>query len=343
MSEPFVTIKPTLEDYWRGIILRGMNNASYKFALAKSLLEMAPQSGQLIKLGDIAPVFARNIAEHLKSSDKQSATSKTNYGTFLNKCRDYNSGLVSDNELIDATIKDGFTEVIKRFHVVGRGDIPERFYIDEVKTNNGIRITNEFSELLDGKQIDNLPLEVEARWKLVETAWELNISSNLIAIEHDTDTELFFVNKANRRKIVTSSRDALNGYQKGVCFYCFSNIYINTKGTKQPEVDHFFPDVLKHQGIKGINGIWNLVLACQDCNRGVGGKFDAIPTIKLLERLHRRNEFLISSHHPLRETLIRQTGRSEQQRKSFLNEFHIKSYKWQLNTWDAKEVREPLF
>ena len=53
MSESFVTIKPTLEDYWRGIILRGMNNASYKFALAKSLLEMAPQSGQFVILPKI--------------------------------------------------------------------------------------------------------------------------------------------------------------------------------------------------------------------------------------------------------------------------------------------------
>jgi hypothetical protein len=58
-------------DYWRAIILFGRNVASYKFALAKSLLEMQPQSGQLLKLSDIAPVFSHHITNHLKSVDKQ--------------------------------------------------------------------------------------------------------------------------------------------------------------------------------------------------------------------------------------------------------------------------------
>ena len=38
----------------------------------------------------------------------------------------------------------------------------------------------------------------------------------------------------------------------------------------------------------------------------------------LLERLHQRNEYLIESHHPLRETLIRQTGVTTPERTRFL-------------------------
>jgi len=53
----FVSKEPQLEDYWRGIILFGRNVASYKFALAKSLLELQPTSGELIKLGDLAPIY----------------------------------------------------------------------------------------------------------------------------------------------------------------------------------------------------------------------------------------------------------------------------------------------
>ena len=37
---------PSLDSYWRSIILFGRNVASYKFALAKSLLEIAPTSGR---------------------------------------------------------------------------------------------------------------------------------------------------------------------------------------------------------------------------------------------------------------------------------------------------------
>ena len=39
-----------------------------------------------------------------------------------------------------------------------------------------------------------------------------------------------------------------------------------------------------------------------------------------LKRLQRRNDYLIDSHHPLRETLMRQTGRTALQRRVFLQE-----------------------
>ena len=47
MSVEFYNNEPTLENYWRGVILFGKNSASYKFALAKALLE---KSGRLISL-----------------------------------------------------------------------------------------------------------------------------------------------------------------------------------------------------------------------------------------------------------------------------------------------------
>jgi hypothetical protein len=45
---------------------------------------------------------------------------------------------------------------------------------------------------------------------------------------------------------------------------------------------------------------------------------DRLPDLTYLERLHTRNEFLISSHHPLKETLIQQTGSSEKARVIFV-------------------------
>jgi len=41
----------------------------------------------------------------------------------------------------------------------------------------------------------------------------------------------------------------------------------------------------------------------------------------VLRRLHERNEFLIGSHYPLRETLIQQTGVNERSRRMFLSDF----------------------
>ena len=39
----FTEVQPTLENYWRSVILFGRNVASYKFALGKSLLELSQQ------------------------------------------------------------------------------------------------------------------------------------------------------------------------------------------------------------------------------------------------------------------------------------------------------------
>ena len=79
-----------------------------------------------------------------------------------------------------------------------------------------------------------------------------------------------------------------------------------------------------------------MVLACVDCNRGENGKFAKLPSIQMLERLHNRNEYLITSHHPLRETLISQTGISTEKRQRFLQDayncsttYYGMSQKWQ--------------
>jgi hypothetical protein len=50
---PFVKPDLHVEDYWRGIVLFGRNVASYKFALAASLLELKPASGDLVRLEDL--------------------------------------------------------------------------------------------------------------------------------------------------------------------------------------------------------------------------------------------------------------------------------------------------
>ena len=54
MAYEFILQNPSLENYWRGIVLFGQNVASYKFALAEALLELRPQSGQLVRLEELA-------------------------------------------------------------------------------------------------------------------------------------------------------------------------------------------------------------------------------------------------------------------------------------------------
>lgn len=342
MSKFFQTNAPEIQDYWRGIILFGRNVASYKFALAKSLLELRPESGHSLKLDDIAPIYAKHISEHMRLSKTQ-GTFKN--GKFLQACESFNRGILGVEQLSEVTVRLGFNNVIDAFHVVGQAEVGKRFYLDDRKKSNSIIITDEFSQLLSSFQYQNLQSEVESRWRLVETAWDLGISRNLLRIEPDIESgALFAIDKTMRRKAVTSSRDALNGYQKGKCFYCFTDISINSVDADMPDVDHFFPHILKKLTHElNIDGVWNLVLSCQGCNRGVGGKFEKVPSIRLLERLHRRNEFLIQSHHPLRETLMIQTGKNEQQRIKTLNDTHSKALTALFHTFEPEEKAAPSF
>jgi len=337
----FITRAPTLEDYWRGIVLLGRNVASYKFALAKTLLEVNPEGGQLISLEELSPVFAKHICHHLKNADKQNTASSSK---FLTTCRQFNNDEIGSQQLADHTSKLGFVNVIDAFHIVNNGETPVRFFVDERKTGKGIRVTDEFNLLMNSVQAANLPREVEARWRLIEAAWALGVSKSLVSVEFDSEDELLYrFDRKLRRKAVTSSRDALNGYQRGKCFYCFDDINIDDPALL-PDVDHFFAHKLKQRGFgQVVDGVWNLVLACKDCNRGVKGKFEKIPTKSLLLRLNTRNEHLISSHHPLRETLIQQTGRSLRERRSFLENFYENAWKILLHTWESELKGTPSF
>jgi len=108
------------------------------------------------------------------------------------------------------------------------------------------------------------------------------------------------------------------------CFYCAAPLSL-VAGSSNTDVDHFFPHALKQRRLCiNFDGVWNLVLSCAVCNRGKHGKFDRIPSAKLLDRLFGRNEYFIGSHHPLRETLINQTGASVTVRRAFLADVYQK-------------------
>lgn len=314
----FYDIEPTLENYWRSIILFGRNVASYKFALAKSLYDLKDSGQTLITLEQLAVPFAKHISEHLLLADKQGTSDSSR---FLNACRDFNKQQIGQSELQAITVQLGFNNVIDAFHNVHNSEIPTRFFIDERKTKGGILLTDNFFELGQSFQYNSLIKETESRWRLVETAWQLNLPKHLVQIGYQTHTGELIADNKLRRVTVTAAKPALNGYQKGKCFYCFKEITIESEQAHSADVDHFFPHKIREcDANKPINGVANLVLACADCNRGVGGKFDRLPSIKLLERLYHRNEYLITSHHPLRETLIAQTGTSQEQRHRFLQD-----------------------
>jgi hypothetical protein len=207
-----------------------------------------------------------------------------------------------------------------------------------------IRLTDNYYNLLELQESENFFNEVESRWRLVETAWKLGVAVRLVQVKYDKIGENFYVDTTFGRINVTSSKNALNGYQKSKCFFCYDYISIVKKSLNLCNVDHFFPDTLKGRDFSGyVDGIWNLVLSCKDCNRGEGGKFAKLPIIKLLERLNKRNEYFCSSHHPLRETIMLQTGNTREQRRSFLQKCFNEAIKILIHTWEPNLKEFLLF
>jgi hypothetical protein len=323
---------PSLESQWRALILFGKNSATYKFAFAKSLLELVNKETTKISLTELSQPFSKNIIKHLKENNKQ-GNSKSS--SFLNVCRSNIKGEISDDELWLKTEKLGFVNVVDAFQNINGGQIPDIFYEKNYTSGNKeIIIKDSLLKLKESFHFQNFNQEVEARWNLVETAWNLNLNPKLLEVKYDEDKSFFFLeNDFMRRTDITSVRDSLNGYQKGKCFYSFQDVSVVSGSSKLCEVDHFLPHLNKtiHNDFgANINGVWNLVLVDKEINRNKSAR---IPEKRFLQRLFNRNEFYIQSKHPLAETIVNQTGKTRQKRIEFLNKQYQLALNSSIITW----------
>ena len=149
----FLSLDPTLENYWRSVILFGQNVASYKFALAKSLIELSAAGNSSISLETLAKPFSKAILDHLAQAPKQATSASSR---FLDSCREFSAGKLTEDELIGSTTKLGFQNVIDAFHVVNRDEIPVRFFKDDRKTGGGITLTDNLFRLAERIQHNRL-------------------------------------------------------------------------------------------------------------------------------------------------------------------------------------------
>ena len=332
---------PSMESQWRAIILFGRNVASYKFAFAHSLLELASKEKTFISLDELAAPFSKHIVEHIRKNDKQGTSSSSK---FLDTCRKYIDGSVNQNELVSTTEKLGFVNVVDAFHIVGSDAVPIKFYEKDYSTRKKrLVITDDLLKLKESIQFNNFDSEIEARWSLVETAWNLNLAPKLLEVKYDDGGIFFIQNNQMRRVNITSARNSLNGYQKGKCFYCFKDISLIEGDDDIAHIDHFFPHKNKLLHKANINGVWNLVLSCPGCN-SAAEKWMKIPYAKpYLQRLSKRNDFFIDSHHPLRETIINQTGINKAKRGNFLLDQDKIAIDNSIHRWKPKFEFEATF
>ena len=178
---PFHDATPTPAGDWRHIVRFGRNVASYKFALGRALLNLGAQQQTFVRLEDLSVPYAASICEHLLAEDRQSTSARSR---FLDACRSRNRGELDAAQLAEATVRLGFNNVIDAFHISRGGEPTQtRFFTDERAARHGITLTDHLLELANGLQAQVLPLEVDARWNLVQTSWGLGLGTRLVSFE----------------------------------------------------------------------------------------------------------------------------------------------------------------
>jgi hypothetical protein len=304
---------------------------------AQALLELVSRATMTITLVDLAEPFSRHLVRHLQQHDKQGSAASSK---FLTACRRFLAQELSQADLLIQTEKLGFVNVVDAFQIINGGRIPRPFYEKHlVNGKSQLVLTDELLQFKDSFHFQNFAPEADARWQLVETAWNLQLNPNLLEVQYDETQALFFVERSLLRRInITSVREALNGYQKGKCFYSFQDISVSPGSPQLGQVDHFLPHLNKQAHLPAnINGVWNLVLADRAVNNDKSAR---VPELRFLEQLYQRNELFIQSKHSLAETIVNQTGTTSRQRQQFLRYHYQLALNQSIHRW-APAVEEP--
>jgi len=289
-------MNPTDEDYWRALILYGLNQSTYKIALGKLLGDYAYENRVRIDLDDLTSDFIDIYIDRCKQGKPQ--LSYPGRKTYVEREVDaINLGIKSKSDSIEIIKKNALLNmVLQRFNTLNRRPIRNPFYTISENERYLIINQNTLNVFSNKEKKEELIPEIMSRWDLLEHAFE-----RVHQIESlDVDEYLKHIIKQEQRINLTPLIPTLQGYQQGRCFYCGESLY-------DIEVDHVIPyQALMH------NEIWNLVLAHSFCNQN---KSDNLPPKHFVENLIERNEFFISSSHPIKDTLIRQLGHTPKKRR----------------------------
>jgi len=290
----------------RAVLVFGKNSATYKFSLAKTLLEFDASSE--VKYGDIGQKFLKHLIEHHELCPHQHNRSSTKLTKAIDK---HLAEELSWNDLFSIAEESIYNNVFEAFHTVGGGKIKESAVLFENnKSQKKLTLTESMNSLQeDNEQKSILIGETEARWRVVEEAWRKNLSPLLILDERENS---FYTTVNDHRINLRSAVETLLPYQFGTCFYCrcLLDESLHHMEDQFPDVDHVMPLSLLvrqfPQSDFNPNGVWNLVISCKRCNRGKNGKFDTIPNEALYEQLFRRNVYFTKEHkHSMRFSVLK--------------------------------------
>jgi hypothetical protein len=274
------------DELWRAIILYGLNQASYKMALGKVLIDQTTNGTHEISWEPLSRSFLDAYIERIEQTGMPQQATTGRLTKMERIVSQFNLGQINYDQAIDMVATEGFNDVVPRFQTIGTDKtvVGNAFY--DIEFGKRLIIKDALLEIATNKPTEYLD-EIDAPWGLLEGAFSINQSTESLSLANDI-RETFLRSGQVKRANLTPNIPFLKGYQGNTCFYCSEEIH----GT--PHVDHVMPrQVISH------DQIWNLVLAHEECNLQ---KSDKIVGPHFIEKLVYRNENIILGREKLQTT-----------------------------------------
>lgn len=314
-------MKPSSERYWRGLVLYGKNASTYKMGLGYLLLRYGINGEDRITLDDLSYDFLELYQDRCKDNAPQMGQvgrktiveREIDFITHSNKPMADSARVIAKGALSDM--------VLQRFNVLFGRPIPEPFYQFH-EGDTAITLSDNLLQLCQEAEVKEVfEREILSRWDLLEHSFE-----RLHPVPILPDEALLYLQNKQERKNLTPLVPVLWGYQEGKCFYCKEELY-------DVAVDHVIP-----YSAVWMNDVWNLVLAHNHCNED---KNDNIPSWAFIEKLIRRNEYYITSSHPLKDEIIRCLGSTPSNRRGTVKTYYDTAYQVKRRYWRGDPTYDP--
>jgi hypothetical protein len=287
------------EDYWKALVLYGLNQATYKIALGKTLLDLGKQGITRVSWDQLSAAFLTHYSQRLSGANPMPQQATPHRRTRMEQIVASMQFGMSYEAAVTEVGQTAFGDVIPRFHNLGKfDDLQGQFY--RVEFGKHLDLTDGLLRLAESDRGD-LMAELDARWSLLEGAFAIGAENFELANEVRT----IYLQGATSRTDLTDTVPFLQGYQGNRCFYCCEPIHPNNI-----HVDHALPrQVVLH------DEIWNLVLAHDSCNLS---KSDYLLGEHFLLKLIVRNENIMGSNHPWKKKISQALGDTRAKRASAL-------------------------
>lgn len=292
------------KDYWKALILYGLNQATYKIALGKTLLSLANSGQTTVAWESLSREFLVQYQKRLSKESPMPQQAIPSRQTVMERIvARLRSGRLSLEEAIQEVGDKAFGDVINRFDNLGSDEsFKGKFY--QVDFGKKLILTDELHEIAVSDLVE-LEEELEARWSLLEGAFSIQQGNYILS----NDLRLTYLVNGYARRDITNNIPFLQGYQGNICFYCCEPVQAG-----DIHVDHVLPrQVLQH------DEIWNLVLSHSFCNEH---KSDKLVGDHYMRKLIARNENIVGSNHPWKKKIMETLGRTPDARRSTLQKHY---------------------